>query len=181
MLRLVPHAEEAIYADQTRPDVHRGSDPVGVSDGSTEPAPEPATQAPTELTPPRSADVSLASLLVLLLAVALAATGQVILKHGMTQAADLSRSSGRSLVGTASVNLWVLLGLVVFGVSALAWLATLSRVPLNVAYPVNALGYLGILAASVVVLHERANAWTVVGSLMVVGGLIVVVTLSPSS
>ena len=73
------------------------------------------------------------------------------------------------------------MGLLVFGVSALAWLLTLSRVPLNVAYPFNALGYLGILTASVVVLHERANGWTVLGSVMVVGGLIVVVTLSPHS
>jgi len=50
-----------------------------------------------------------------------------------------------------------------------------------VAYPFNALGYLGILAASVVVLHERANVWTVVGSSMVVCGIIVVVTMSPAS
>jgi multidrug transporter EmrE-like cation transporter len=50
-----------------------------------------------------------------------------------------------------------------------------------VAYPFNAVGYLGILAASVVVLGERANVWTVVGSAMVVTGLIVVVTLGPSA
>ena len=68
-----------------------------------------------------------------------------------------------------------------FGVSALAWLMTLSRVPLNMAYPFNAVGYLAILGASVLVLHERANVWTVVGSLMVVAGLIVVVTLSPTT
>ena len=55
---------------------------------------------------------------------------------------------------------------------------TLSRVPLNVAYPFNALGYLAILTASVLVLHEKANVWTVLGSAMVVCGLIVVVTLS---
>jgi multidrug transporter EmrE-like cation transporter len=123
--------------------------------------------------------VSLSALLVLLLAVALAATGQVMLKHGMTQAAALAKTSDRSLVMAAGQNAWVLVGLLVFGVSALAWLLTLSRVPLNVAYPFNALGYLGILTASVVVLHERANVWTVLGSVMVVGGLIVVVTLSP--
>lgn len=125
--------------------------------------------------------MSLSALLVLLLAVALAATGQVMLKHGMTQAAALAKSGDRSLVTVAGQNAWVLVGLLVFGVSALAWLLTLSRVPLNVAYPFNALGYLGILTASVVVLHERANLWTVVGSVMVVAGLIVVVTLSPHS
>jgi multidrug transporter EmrE-like cation transporter len=125
--------------------------------------------------------VSIGSFVVLLVAVALAATGQVMLKHGMTQAGDLSRSADRSLVTAAAGNVWVLLGLLVFGVSALAWLLTLSRVPLNVAYPFNALGYLGILGASVAILNEKANVWTVVGSCLVVCGLIVVVTMSPSS
>ena len=125
--------------------------------------------------------MSIGSFVVLLVAVALAATGQVMLKHGMTQAADLSRSDGRSLAVVAVANVWVLSGLLVFGVSALAWLLTLSRVPLNVAYPFNALGYLGILGASVAILHERANVWTVVGSCLVVCGLIVVVTMSPTS
>jgi multidrug transporter EmrE-like cation transporter len=123
--------------------------------------------------------VSASSLLVLLVAVALAATGQIMLKHGMTQATALAKSDGRSLAVSAAGNGWVLAGLVVFAVSALAWLLTLSRVPLNVAYPFNALGYLGILGASVLVLHEKANVWTLLGSAMVVGGLIVVVTLSP--
>jgi hypothetical protein len=45
----------------------------------------------------------------------------------------------------------------------------------------DALGFLAILGASVVVLHERANLRTLVGSSMVVGGLIVIVTLGPPS
>ena len=73
----------------------------------------------------------------------------------------------------------MLLGLAVFGISAMAWLATLSRVPLSVAYPFNALGYLGILTASVLVLHERANVLTWAGSLLVVSGLIMVVLSRP--
>lgn len=138
--------------------------------------PQPAARTTTT----RSLHVSLTSFLVLLFAVGMAAIGQVMLKHGMTQAADVAKLDGRALPAAAAVNLWVLGGLVVFGLSALAWLFTLSRVPLNVAYPFNALGYLGILAASVIALDERANAWTVVGSAMVVCGLIVVVTLGPS-
>ena len=74
---------------------------------------------------------------------------------------------------------WVLLGLLVFGVSAVAWLAALSRVPLSLAYPFNALGYLVILTASIVVLHERANLLTWAGSLLVVSGLVIVVLSKP--
>jgi multidrug transporter EmrE-like cation transporter len=124
--------------------------------------------------------VNPSALAVLLVAVTLAAVGQVLLKHGMNQAAETAKADGQSLF-VAAINPFVVSGLLVFGLSALAWLLTLSRVPLNVAYPFNALGYLGILGASVVVLHERANVWTLLGSCMVVAGLIVVVTLSPSA
>src|SRR5665647_56556 len=129
----------------------------------------------------RSVPVSLSNFAVLLFAVALAASGQVILKHGMTRSAANAKEHGTSLAENAIGNGWVWLGLVLFGISALAWMLTLSRVPLNIAYPFNALGYLAILAASVLVLDEKANIWTVLGSGMVFAGLIVVVTLSPAS
>lgn len=120
-----------------------------------------------------------AHLLLLLFAVGSAAVGQVLLKHGMQAAARQVAHSGGSLAVQAATSPWVLVGLVVFGISALAWLTTLSRVPLSVAYPFNALGYLGILTASVLVLHERAGVWTWVGSGLVVAGLILVVTTRP--
>jgi drug/metabolite transporter (DMT)-like permease len=129
----------------------------------------------------RGKRMSLGALLILLLAVALAATGQVLLKHGMSEAVELAKETDRSLAVTAATSFWVVGGLAIFAVSAVAWLLTLSRVPLHIAYPFNALGYLGILTASVLVLHEKVNAWTVIGSTMVVAGLIVVVTLSPST
>jgi multidrug transporter EmrE-like cation transporter len=134
-----------------------------------------------ERTAVRRTPVSAANLAILLLAVGLAATGQVALKHGMTQSADKAKAHGATLLMSAVGNIWVVLGLALFGISAVAWLLTLSRVPLAVAYPFNALGYLGILGASVFALGEKANGWTVFGSLMVVSGLIVVVTLSPGT
>ena len=115
------------------------------------------------------------NLVLVLFAVALAATGQLMLKHGMQLATARARGSHGSLVVAAATTPWVLLGLVVFAVSAVAWLGALSRVPLNVAYPFNALGYIVILGASVVVLHERANLLTWAGSLLVVAGLVIVV------
>jgi multidrug transporter EmrE-like cation transporter len=124
--------------------------------------------------------MSMSSLAVLLFAVALAATAQVVLKHGMSGSAARAKELHTSLIRTTVGSGWVWLGLALFGISAVAWMLTLSRVPLNLAYPFNALGYLAILAASVVVLDEKVNFWTLLGSVMVVCGLIVVVTLSPS-
>jgi multidrug transporter EmrE-like cation transporter len=123
--------------------------------------------------------MSVSNLAVLLFAVALSATAQVVLKHGMTGSAARAKEHHTSLIQNSVGNGWVWLGLALFGVSALAWMLTLSRVPLNMAYPFNAVGYLAILTASVLVLHEKANFWTVFGSVLVVCGLIIVVTMSP--
>jgi multidrug transporter EmrE-like cation transporter len=121
-----------------------------------------------------------ASFALLLFSVISAATGQVMLKHGMQVATARVGHDGGSLALRAATSPWVLLGLVVFGVSAIAWLATLSRLPLSVAYPFNALGYVVILTVSVLILHERANLMTWLGSLMVVSGLLIVVLTRPS-
>jgi drug/metabolite transporter (DMT)-like permease len=119
--------------------------------------------------------MTVASLALLLFSVAAAACGQLLLKHGMQVAVARSAATRGSLTLAAATSPWVLLGLVVFAVSATTWLVVLARVPLSVAYPFNALGYLAILTVSVVVLHERASIWTWVGTLMVVSGLIIVV------
>jgi multidrug transporter EmrE-like cation transporter len=125
--------------------------------------------------------LSAGSLLLVLFAVITASAGQLMLKHGMQLATARARGSSGSLVTAAATTPWVLLGLAVFALSAVAWLGALSRVPLNVAYPFNAVGYIVILVASVLVLHEHANLLTWGGSLLVVAGLIIVVLSSKST
>ncbi|MFJ8587585.1 hypothetical protein ACIRD2_23460 [Streptomyces sp. NPDC093595] len=115
-----------------------------------------------------------ASLLLLLFAVFSSAAGQIMLKHGMRAAAATAERTGGSLAARAATTPWVVLGLTVFAVSAVAWMSTLARVPLSVAYPFNALGYLLIVLAGSTLLHERTSPWTWAGSLLVVIGLITV-------
>jgi drug/metabolite transporter (DMT)-like permease len=121
------------------------------------------------------ASLTIPNLLLLLFAVIAAATGQLMLKHGMTGVAETVSRDGGSVLLRAATAPWVIGGLAVFGISALAWLTTLSRVPLSVAYPFNALGLLIIVGSSVVVLHEKVSLLAWVGVLGVVGGLILVV------
>jgi drug/metabolite transporter (DMT)-like permease len=123
--------------------------------------------------------LTIASIALLLFAVSSAATGQLMLKHGMQIATARAAKPGGSLLVSAATSPWILFGLAVFGISAIAWLAALSRVPLSVAYPFNALGYLVILTASILVLHERANVLTWAGSVLVVSGLLIVVLSRP--
>jgi drug/metabolite transporter (DMT)-like permease len=125
--------------------------------------------------------VTLGKLAVLLTAVALAATGQLLLKHGMVDAQSRSRESGRSLLLVAASSPWIIGGLMIFAASAVAWLLTLARVPLSVAYPFNALGYVAILIASTLVLHERTNLWMWLGTVLVGAGLVLIVVMAPAS
>jgi multidrug transporter EmrE-like cation transporter len=138
-----------------------------------------STDANGPVRPETRHKLTVANVVLLLFSVIAAATGQIMLKHGMQVATARVRASGGSLAVHAATSPWVLLGLVVFAVSALAWLATLSQLPLSVAYPFNALGYLVILTASIMVLHERATLLTWAGSLLVVSGLIIVVLSRP--
>lgn len=128
---------------------------------------------------PAMGNLTIASLGLVLFSVAAASGGQLMLKHGMQLATARSHALSRPLAITAITTPWVPLGLAVFAVSATTWLAVLSRVPLSLAYPFNALGYLVILTASVVILHEPANAMTWTGTVLVVTGLIIVVLSRP--
>jgi drug/metabolite transporter (DMT)-like permease len=166
----------------------KSSDSRGPARPGTSPAVLPAGQPapdPHEQERPAPADISgryhltIGNVALVLFAVGTAAVAQVMLKHGMQIASSRATQSHGSLVVGAVTSAWVLIGLLVFGISAVAWLTALSRVPLSVAYPFNALGYLGILTASVLVLHERASIMTWLGSLLVVSGLIIVVLSRP--
>jgi drug/metabolite transporter (DMT)-like permease len=124
--------------------------------------------------------VNFTSLLLLLFSVGASASAQLLLRHGMRLVAAQGGERGGSTVLRAMTCPWVLLGLGVFGLAALTWMATLARVPLSLAYPFNALGYLVIVGCSAWLLHERISPWTWAGSGLVVLGLIAVVAGQPS-
>ncbi len=125
--------------------------------------------------------MTFANFALLLFSVGAAAGGQLLLKHGMNGVAAVVARDGGSVLIRAISAPWVWTGLVVFGISALAWLTTLSKVPLSVAYPFNALGMLTIIGLSALLLHEKVTptAWVGVG-LVACGLVIVVLSQQPS-
>jgi multidrug transporter EmrE-like cation transporter len=125
--------------------------------------------------------VTLGKLAVLLTAVALAATGQLVLKHGMVEAQRTAHASARPLLVVAASSPWIIGGLMIFAASSIGWLLTLARVPLSVAYPFNAVGYVAILIASTLVLNERTNLWMWLGTVLVGAGLVLIVVMAPTS
>jgi drug/metabolite transporter (DMT)-like permease len=130
------------------------------------------TPRETSIDRERSKETSHVMLIALiLLSVTLAAVAQLTLKRGMDQVASntgelkLQADSLRDVVTTT----WVWLGLFLFGLSAVVWLAVLSRTSLSFAYPFASLTYVLILLADRFVLDEPVAPlrWAGVGFIIV--------------
>lgn len=118
--------------------------------------------------------MGLGTVAVLLASVALATLGQLLLKAGMDQIGvvdGLALSDLAKLVGGVLTTWQAIAGLTAFGLSAVFWLVTLSRVPLSTAYPVVSLSYVLILGFSALLLDERPSATTWGGALLIVAGI----------
>jgi drug/metabolite transporter (DMT)-like permease len=108
--------------------------------------------------------------------VLIAACGQLLLRHGMLSIREAHpHMHGALLLREAAVSVWVVGGLAVFGMSALLWLVTLSKVPLSRAYPFTALGFIGIVGASAVLFDEKPGGQLWLGVIVVVAGLLIIV------
>lgn len=117
------------------------------------------------------------TLLVVAVSVALATTGQLLLKAGMDAAgAEVALSPGAllELVATVATSWRLLFGLAAFGASALFWLVALSRLPLSTAYPLVSTSYVLVLGFSTVVLGERPGVVVWGGALLIVCGIALV-------
>ncbi|HEX2028321.1 MAG TPA: EamA family transporter [Nitriliruptorales bacterium] len=115
---------------------------------------------------------------ILLTSIVLATVGQLLLKAGMTHVGELGGVvADAGLLGLLArvASTWqVVAGLGAFGLSAIFWLVTLSRLPLSTAYPVVSLSYVLILAFSVVVLGERPSGLVWAGVILITFGITLV-------
>jgi drug/metabolite transporter (DMT)-like permease len=86
--------------------------------------------------------------------------------------------SGESLKQIlTTVLVWV--GLGIFAISAVLWLFALSRASLSFAYPFAALGYVIIVAASILFLDEHVPPLGWAGVACIVVGILLVAQGSP--
>jgi drug/metabolite transporter (DMT)-like permease len=114
----------------------------------------------------------------ILLSVALAATAQLTLKHGMNQVNESSGGQVATLTGGSVraivTNPFVVGGLLIFGLSAAVWLMVLSRASLSFAYPFASLTYVLILLADRFVLHEEIPVMRWAGVFAIMTGIVLV-------
>jgi drug/metabolite transporter (DMT)-like permease len=114
----------------------------------------------------------------ILLAVALVVSAQVLLKQGMAtlslQSTDLQHplALARRVLSVPSVAF----GLLLYVVSAAAWIVVLSQAPLSFAFPFLGLAYVGVTLVAVVYLGERFSLIQWAGLAFVLLGVFLVAT-----
>jgi drug/metabolite transporter (DMT)-like permease len=120
----------------------------------------------------------------ILVSVTLAAIAQVTLKIGVNHVTDANGGelalNGDALKQIASTWL-VWLGIGIFGLSAVLWIFALSRTSLSFAYPFAALGYVLIVAASILFLHEHVPVLGWIGVGFIVVGILLIAKGSPQA
>ena len=123
---------------------------------------------------PRESRIMLFALIIV--SVGLAATAQIVLKHGMNQvvhrtghAFQFNSASLRATIRTPAV--WI--GLAIFALSAVVWLGVLSRAALSFAYPFAAMTYVVIVAYDTF-RGEAVSGLRWGGVVLIVAGIILV-------
>lgn len=115
------------------------------------------------------------SMMLLLVSVALGVGGQLVIKMGIGRAGDLQELLAESpwrFVAAVAGSPPILFGIGLYAVSMVLWLLVLSRVDLSLAYPMLALGYVGVLFVSRFVLGEKIPLMRWVGTGLIVAGVI---------
>lgn len=116
-------------------------------------------------------------LCVILVTVFMSACAQLLLKSGMNrvEASGGLWADGAMSLLAALLSPFVLGGLLIYGVSVLAWLWVLSKVDLSVAYPFVGMSFIFTFVFGVFLLGESVNLYKVIGTLMIILGCFFVV------
>jgi drug/metabolite transporter (DMT)-like permease len=115
----------------------------------------------------------------ILLSVALAATAQLTLKHGMNQVTNegkvpLNLGQPVDMIRRVGLNVSVMAGLVIFVLSAAVWLVVLSRASLSFAYPFASLTYVLILLFDRFILDQPISGLRYAGVALIIAGLLLI-------
>jgi drug/metabolite transporter (DMT)-like permease len=116
------------------------------------------------------------SITYILIAILAAATGQILLKQGVTTIGALTITLGQlgDILWRLGTNPYVIIGLTAYVVGELFWLAALSRVDLSYAYPFASLSYVFMLAASWLVFNEDISWVRLLGTVIIGLGVFLV-------
>lgn len=112
----------------------------------------------------------------ILISVVAGASGQILLKKGMSTMGALTLSADQilSILWRIGTNPFVVVGLTVYVCGTVFWLAALSRVDLSYAYPFAASSYVIMLLASWQLFGEDITPLRLLGTMLVGLGIILI-------
>lgn len=117
----------------------------------------------------------ISSLWLIALSITTGVAGQTVIKMGVSQPGASDSANGLlSLITLIVKSPLVLLGLALYGVGAIAWIAALTRLDLSVAYPFLALNFVLITLVSRVFLGETVPWLRWAGILVICAGILLV-------
>jgi drug/metabolite transporter (DMT)-like permease len=102
--------------------------------------------------------------------------GQLVLKWQMGQAGPMPEAAPDKLLFLLQqfFKPWILSGFASAFLASLAWMAAMTRLDLNYAYPFMSLAFVIVLGFAILFLDEPLSAQRILGTLLVVSGLIVI-------
>jgi multidrug transporter EmrE-like cation transporter len=110
------------------------------------------------------------------LTLALTVYGQLVLKWQMGHAGPMPEGGLAKLgfVLQQFANPWILSGFVSAFLASLAWMAAMTRFELGYAYPFMSLAFVIVMVFGIAFLGEAASIQKLFGTLLVMGGLVVI-------
>lgn len=109
------------------------------------------------------------------LSISTGVAGQTAIKLGVSQPHAADSASGiLAMVQLILGSPWVLLGLTLYGVGAVAWIAVLARLDLSLAYPLLALNFVLITLSSRIILGETVPTMRWIGMVVICIGIVIV-------
>jgi len=110
---------------------------------------------------------SLTDVILLVVDILMVVAGQFLIKHGVGQVGKFGEMGVVKFLVSALFNIHVLSGIALYALSALVWLALLSRVDLSVAYPMLSLGYVLVVLVAWAFLGEPMTWWKALGVVLI--------------
>lgn len=101
------------------------------------------------------------------------AAAQLILKTGMSNIGSFSFKASNIMPIAVKVmySPFILSGIVIYVISLILWLLVLSRMPVNIAYPMGSLAYIFNALGAYYFLHESLSYAQMSGIFMIVFGV----------
>ena len=118
----------------------------------------------------------MSALILIFITIVLAISGQLAMKKGMNNIGEISiKDFFSQKLFTIVFEKFVFVGILLYAISAIFWLATLSQEELSFAYPIISIGYIITAILSKILFKEHLTMFRIIGIILIVAGVYFVV------